>query len=68
VDTGSARGDQEAANPSFAEPRVACPFCGAHVIEEARVTDRVVMSCPVCGLRWTASRPPGHEDSDQRPR
>jgi len=44
---------------SLAEPRVACPRCGAHVIVEARLVDRVLLVCPVCGLQLTAA--PDHE-------
>jgi DNA-directed RNA polymerase subunit RPC12/RpoP len=40
---------------SLAEPRVACPRCGAHVIVEARLADLLKLICPVCGLRIPAA-------------
>jgi hypothetical protein len=36
---------------TLAEPRVACPCCGAHLIVALRVAERVVMACPVCEWR-----------------
>jgi hypothetical protein len=44
---------------SIAEPRVACPRCGAHVMVESRLVDRVRLVCPVCGLHITAT--PEHD-------
>jgi hypothetical protein len=48
--------DDDFASPSrslsLAEPRIACPRCGAHVLA-LRLAERIFMDCPVCELRWS---------------
>jgi hypothetical protein len=46
---------------SLAEPRIACPRCGAHVLA-LRVAERIFMECPVCELRWSEQIPAHRSD------
>jgi hypothetical protein len=46
---------------SLAEPRIACPRCGAHVLA-LRLAERIFMECPVCELRWSEKIPAHRSD------
>src|SRR5262249_31393234 len=69
VNAGTAAHDAAPRSPApdLAEPRAPCPRAGAHVIVEGRIVDRILMACPVCGLRWSTERSQdSNADTDQR--
>src|SRR5690349_19330507 len=67
VNAGSSDRLPDHSSPEIAEPRLSCPRCGAHMIAEGRLLDRLLVGCPVCGLRWATEKHPAAAPATKHP-